>query len=403
MLWVAFVVVHIGVAALGFVMPNQPMGDVTNVYDPWSTNALNGQGLVGIDEPWVYPQLAIVPMVLAQGFAWIAGYELGWAILITICDALAFALLVGRGRSLGRTVAAWFWLSFIALLGPVGMYRLDGLTVPLAIAGCLWLVGRPWLASIVLSAATWMKVWPAALLAAAVIALRRRGALIGGAAVVSALTLLAIFVAGGGANAFGFLTDQTDRGLQVEAPVSMPYVWRAALGIEGSFIYYDRDLLTFQVTGPNVDTLIAVMTPILAVVVLAVAALGAYRAWQGASFARLFPPLALALVLALIVFNKVGSPQYMTWFVAPIVLGLVISRRRWWREAIMALAIALVTQILYPIVYWDLLVAGPVGVIVLTVRNVLLVGMFVWSIVLLARVPTGIRRLDRRESAAVAA
>ena len=39
---------------------------------------------------------------------------------------------------------------------------------------------------------------------------------------------------------------------------------------------------------------------------LGVAALGAYRAWRGAGFVTLFPPLALALVLAFIVFNKVG-------------------------------------------------------------------------------------------------
>ena len=49
----------------------------------------------------------------------------------------------------------------------------------------------------------------------------------------------------------------------------------------------------------------------------AVAGLGAFKAWRGASFVRLFPPLALALVLAFIVFNKVGSPQYMTWIIAP--------------------------------------------------------------------------------------
>ena len=49
------------------------------------------------------------------------------------------------------------------------------------------------------------------------------------------------------------MTDQTDRGLQLEAPVSAFYLWRAVARIPGSFIYYDRDLLTFQVAGPEVD------------------------------------------------------------------------------------------------------------------------------------------------------
>lgn len=387
MLWIAFAIVHIAVGVLGFVLHNQPMGDVNNVYDPWSTSAIEGGAIVGITESWVYPQLALVPMVLAQGFAWIAGYEVAWAILVTLCDAAAFAMLVGRGRSSGRTAAAWFWIAFIALLGPVGMYRLDAITVPLALAGSLWLVGRPWLGSILLAVATWIKVWPAALLAAAVIAVRRRLAVVGGAVVVSAMTLAAVFAAGGGGHAFGFITDQTDRGLQLEAPVSAWYLWGAVLGIPESFIYYDGDLLTYQVSGPHADAVIAVMTPLLITAMVAVAALGAYRAWRGSSFVRLFPPLALALVLVFILLNKVGSPQYMTWIIAPLAVGLVIDRHRWWGPAALGLVMAGLTQVVYPIAYHYLLSAHVLGAIFLTARNALVAVLLVWAIVRVARVP----------------
>ena len=387
MLWIAFAVVHVLVAFLGFVQPNQPMGDVYLVYEPWSTWAIEGRAVVGVTESWVYPQLALVPMVLAHAFAWIAGYEVAWAILITLCDAAAFAMLVGRGRSNGRIAAAWFWLAFVALLGPVGMYRLDGITVPLAVAGCLWLVGRPWLGSILLAVGTWIKVWPAALLVAAVVAVRRRFTVIAGAALVSVLTLAAVFAGGGIDHAFGFVTDQADRGLQLEAPVSAWYLWGAVLGIRGSSIYYDRDILTFQVTGPGVQVVVAVMTPLLIAAVAAVAGLGAFKAWRGASFVRLFPPLALSLVLAFIVFNKVGSPQYMTWIIAPLVVGLVIDRRRWWRPAALGLVIAAITQVVYPLTYWGLLNAGALPAAVLTLRNVLVTVLLVWAIVRVARVP----------------
>lgn len=387
MLWIAFAVVHVLVAFLGFVQPNQPMGDVYLVYEPWSTWAIEGRAVVGVTESWVYPQLALVPMVLAHGFAWIAGYEVAWAILITLCDAAAFAMLVGRGRSHGRINAAWFWLAFIALLGPVGMYRLDGITVPLAVAGCLWLVGRPWLGSILLAVATWIKVWPAALLVAAVIAVRRRFTLIAGAALVSVLTLAAVFAGGGFAHAFGFVTDQTGRGLQLEAPISAWYLWGAVLGIPGSSIYYDRDILTFQVAGPGAQVVVAVMTPLLVAAVAAVAGLGAFKAWRGASFVRLFPPLALALVLAFIVFNKVGSPQYMTWIIAPLVVGLVVDRRRWWRPGALGLVIAAITQVVYPLTYWGLLSAEALPAAVLTLRNVLVAVLLVWAILRVAQVP----------------
>jgi hypothetical protein len=386
-LWIAFVVVHLVVAVLGFVMPNQPMGDVYFVYEPWAEQALDGRGIPGIASDWIYPQLALVPMILATGIAAVVGgYEGGWAILVIACDALAFALLVGRGRSQGRVIAAWFWLGFILLLGPVGMYRLDAVTVPLALAGSLWLVGRPLVGSLLLSVATWIKVWPAALLAAAFIAVRRRLSIVWGAVIVSALTVVAVIAAGGASHAFGFVLGQTDRGLQLEAPVSAFYLWRAVAAIEGSFIYYDRDLLTFQVTGPEVDTVIALMTPLLGAVMAGILALGAVKAWRGATFVRLFPPLALSLVLAFIVFNKVGSPQYLAWLIAPLAVWLVVDRRRSWGIAVAGLATALLTQLVYPLTYGALLGADALAAGILTLRNLMLAVLLVWAIVQLARV-----------------
>lgn len=386
-LWIAFAFVHVITAALGFVFPNIPMGDVYLVYEPWARDAVSGTAIMGITAPWIYPQLAIVPMVLALGVEWIAGYEIAWALVVTAANALAFALLVGRGRSVGRTRAAAFWLAFILLLGPVGMYRLDGVTVSLALAGCLWLVGRPLLASILLSVATWMKVWPAALLAAAVIAVRRRLAVLGGALVVTAFTVIAVAAAGGAPHLFGFVDGQTGRGLQLEAPVTAWYLWQAVAGAGDAFVYYDREILTFQVTGAGVDAVIAVMTPMLALAVLGIAALGALKAWRGASFAALFPALALALVLAFIVFNKVGSPQFLTWIIAPVALGLVIDRRRWTWPAVAALAAALLTQLVYPLLYHRLIVADGFAAGVLTLRNVLLILLLTWAVVRVVRVP----------------
>jgi hypothetical protein len=386
-LWVAFAAVHLMVAWFGFTMPNMPMGDVYLVYEPWARAAVAGNGIVGIDSGWVYPQLALLPMLLAQGLEWIAGYEVAWALMITGLDAIAFALLVGRGRSAGRSAAAVFWLAYLALLGPIAMYRIDAVTVPLAVCGCLWLVGRPLVASVLLALATWIKVWPAALIAAAVIAVRRRLTIIGGALVVTAVTAWTVVAVGGGGHLLGFVSGQTERGLQLEAPVSAFYLWRAVAGIQGSFIYYDRDLLTFQVAGPAVDTVIAVMTPLLVLAVAAVAAVGAFKAWRGASFAALFPPLALSLVLTLIVVNKVGSPQFLTWLIAPIVLGLVLDRRRWWPVAAASLGAALLTQLVYPLMYNQLLTAGFLASAVLTARNLMMVALLAWAIARLVRVP----------------
>lgn len=386
LLWVAFAVVHVIVAQLGRVLPNQPMGDVYLVYEPWAARAIDGLGVMGVTEPWVYPAVAIVPMILAGALAWIFDYALGWALVVTALDAIAFALLIGDARSRGRVIAAWFWLAFALLLGPVGMYRIDAVLVPLAVAGLLWLVGRPWLAAIVLAVATWIKVWPAALLLAAVIAVRRRLAIVGGALAASLTVMVVVAVGGGIAHLLGFVTQQTGRGLQLEAPVSMLYVWQSVAGVDGSFIYYDSDMLTFQVAGPHVDEVIAAMTPLLAIAVAAIAAMGAFKAARGATTLTLLPPLSLALVTALIVMNKVGSPQFLTWLIAPLVLSIVLDRHRAWPLALLGLAAAALTQLVYPITYGLLLVADPMAVALLTVRNAMMVTLLVWAVVRVARV-----------------
>lgn len=388
-LWIAFVLVHAAVLTLGFVLPNQPMGDVYNVYQPWSQRALSGAGTVGVTEAWVYPQVALVPMVFAWGFAMLVGsYPLGWALLVTACNAAGFALLVGRGRSRGRTAAAWFWLGAVALLGPVAVYRLDAITVPIAVLGCVWLVRRPWLASVLLAIGMWIKVWPAALLAAAVVAVRRRVAIVGGAAAVSAAVVLVVVAAGGAAVLFGFVAGQTSRGLQLEAVASTPYVWAVVAGVPGAAIFYASDIVTFEVAGAGVQIVSAVLTPVLVLAAAAIAVAGAVKAARGARFAALFPPLALALVLALLVTNKVGSPQFLTWLVPPVVIGLVLDHRRWRGPAVLVLFASGLTQLVYPVLYDRLLMAELTPVLILTARNALLVALLAWACVRVARVRT---------------
>lgn len=394
-MWVAFCLVHAVVIWLGFTDDHAASWDVDQLYRWWAGRTLAGGAFPGITEDWVYPPLAQLPILLVGATAGVIDYTLGWGLLVTVLDAAAFAMLVGRARSRGRVLAAWFWLAAILALGGVGMFRLDAVTVPLGIAGSLWLLGRPWLGSALLTAATWVKVWPAALLVAALVAGRRRLAVVGAAAAVSAAVVAAVVIGGGSAHLFGFVGDQTSRGLQIEAPVSAVYMVLAAAGVRGAWIFYDRELVTFQVTGPGVDVVIAAMTPIMILGMLAIAGIGAIKAWRGASFGSLFPSLAAALVLGFIVLNKVGSPQYMIWLAVPVVVGLALDRRRWRRPALLTLVILALTQLLFPFWYDALLVLQPSAVALLVARNVLVVVLFAWVVVRLVRVPAHNRALLR--------
>ncbi|WP_232527749.1 glycosyltransferase 87 family protein [Microbacterium suaedae] len=382
--WAAFLLAHAASTALGWLWPNQPMGDTYLVYEPWSELALSGQGIMGVTEAWVYPPLALAPMVLAQTLVWFSSYSLGWAVLVTMLDIVAFALLVRRGTSRGRLVAGWFWASFVLLLGPIALFRLDAVTVPLAVVGLLLAGAHPRVAGALLGAATWIKVWPAALVAALVVALRSRGHVVVGGAVVSAVIVGVVALAGGAEHLLGFVTTQGERGLQIEAVAATPFLF----GLGGAEIYYDQQMLTFQVTGAGVEQTAAVLGPLMAASVIAICALGVWRVHRGSPRARILPPLSLALVVALIVCNKVGSPQFQTWLIAPLVAWFVWDRARASGPALLALATALVTHLVYPVLYDLILVTDTVAITVLALRNALVVMLGIWAVVRLARTPT---------------
>ena len=100
----------------------------------------------------------------------------------------------------------------------------------------------------------------------------------------------------------------------------------------------------------------------------------------------LFPTLSLALVLGFIVTNKVGSPQYLVWLVPSLVAGLVVRRAVWVAPAVLALLAAALTQLVYPVLYAGILTPAPLAVIVLTLRNLVLIALFVWIVARLVRV-----------------
>ncbi|WP_449407951.1 hypothetical protein [Microbacterium maritypicum] len=393
LLWGSFLVVHVVTAVTGWIYPSQPMGDVVLVYEPWSTAALTGGPIVGVTETWVYPQLALLPMLaaamisapFAAAFGASAAYLVAWAVLVTALDAVAFAVLLGRRPAAPRRVAAWFWIAALLLLGPIAMYRIDAVTVPIAIVGGLWLSRRPAVAAALLTIGAWIKIWPGALLVAALVAVRARMRMLLTALAVTAGIVVVLFLLGADAEILGFLTEQTGRGLQIEAVAATPFLWLATAG--AARIEYSFDILTFQIAAPGADAIGAVLTPLMALVALALTAVGARKAMRGASVSRLLSPLALSLVVTLIAFNKVGSPQFQSWLIVPALLWLVMDRTRATAAAVLVLALCALTCLVYPLNYDALLRAEALPVVILTLRNALLVVLLAVGIRALLRVP----------------
>ncbi|KTR38406.1 hypothetical protein NS263_13465, partial [Curtobacterium oceanosedimentum] len=167
----------------------------------------------------------------------------------------------------------------------------------LALVGVAFVVTRPAVASALFTAAAWTKVWPAALVGVLVL-LRRghRGAVVTGALVVTGLIVLVDVLYGGAPHLLSFVGEQSDRALQIEAPLATPFMWAAALGVPGAAVYYDREILTFEVSGAGTHAAAALSTPLMALLVIGGVVLALLAVRRGARRTEVAPVLALLFV-----------------------------------------------------------------------------------------------------------
>ena len=383
-LLVGFLLVHLGFLLVALIVSLQGTAfSDTNIYRAWAEAGFDERNIPSGPSPWVYPVLAQVPMWLA-GLAGPGPFFFLWVLVISVLNAVAMAKLTDRGRNREALVAGWWWLGFILLMGWLGFARMDGFTAPIVLIGLVYGVAHPFVASLLLSLATWVKVWPAAVVLALLSAARRRGAVLL-AGVLATLVAVGVAAASGSLHKIAdFATQQGDRGMQLEATFTTPWLWLSVLHIGDSHMYMNTDINSMQVDGPGSDVMSKLMQPLFlvaAVVVVALIVRGLRNGLRAGALDRtaLFLAGSLTMVTAFIVFNKVGSPQFMVWLGPVIAVGLVHDRRAWRTPALLAVLIGIATFFIYPLFYTALSHNNPVMALVLTIRNVLLVVMMWWS------------------------
>lgn len=379
-LWLAFAVVHLYlfIALLPRILEGSADGDVV-LYRTWAYDGLENGNWVGITESWVYPVAALLPIIASTALGY-GLYQVTWWILLTALNAGAVLALTGNGHRTQGYPAAYWWMSATVLLTPVAVGRIDGLTGPMVIAGLMLIVARPVLASAILALATWIKVWPAAVIAVIVVAGRKRLTLILTGAAVSAVIAAVVVAVGGLPFLFSFIGAQADRGMQIEAPFTTPGLWQAVLGLDGAYVYNDRQINTVEIRGAMGAPMAMWMSPLLGVAALAITALLFWAMRRGMDRQQLVLLGSLAMVSAFVVFNKVGSPQFQLWIIAVVAVGLAFDRRRWTPPGLLMLFICALTTLVFPYLYGALIDLNPIAALVLTVRNALLLLVLAWPI-----------------------
>jgi hypothetical protein len=352
-----------------------PMGDLNLAYQQW----MNANVAYGLSVDWVYPWVAILPMWLANAAA---PGALLWPWLIG-CAILHLGIALGiayRSNSSRAYFAMYFWLAGLLMLGPVAISRLDTVSVSLAvIAVYLLSKGSEATAAIWFSVATWIKVWPAAALSAIFVAAKQKKNIAVVILATNAAILLFGFVLGADSSIFSFLTGQTGRGIQIEAPIAGFWLWPAVFGDPNFGVQYSAEMMTFEVFGSNLEVFANLMSIVQLGALAITFGLGYLAIRKGANAKDVFFWTLFTGVLDLIVFNKVGSPQYIAWLVVPIVYGILVGLARIQWVAVGVLVLSTLTWLIYPVLYNGLLQSGLVETAVLTIRNGLLIYALVYA------------------------
>jgi hypothetical protein len=359
-------------------------GDL-GLYDYWSYMSNNGAGWYGLVTDWVYPALAFIPIWLA-GLVAVLDYEIAWLALVFILNTDAALTLVKKTESnkpFAGTFASWAFLAALFAIGPVAVSRIDSVSAALAIFG-LVAINRNQIAtaSAFFTVAGWIKIWPIALFVSLLATVEQKArAIYVALAITSSVVIVGLIT--GGTTVFGFITQQQDRGIQIESVMATVWMWLAKFGL--AEIFFDEQVLTNQVSGVLVQEVAAASNwlMLLALSITFLLALRAIRA--GRNRKEVFAIASLTGVLDLIVFNKVGSPQFMVWLAVALVAAIFFEVKSIKMPLIVGGTILLLTQLIYPVFYLELLGLETLPLWLLTIRNLLLVWLLVWANLRLSR------------------
>jgi hypothetical protein len=380
----AWFLTRLAALALGGLAVAMVRGNVffdTEHYARWAHGTVLGTSIPYQDFPWEYPPGALPPIVVPglltwwypgrPGHAYFMAYGTGWVVFMLAMDAWVLRVL-RRHAGASRHPALTLWLLAPPLLGALTWARYDLLPAGLALAAVLAAGSSSTRAS-----GLWagfggtLKLWP--LLLAPIQRTRRaclRSSAIAGT--VLALTAGSTYLLTGQTGFNQVLRYQNQRGLQIESFAALPIVWLRHLHVRGNGAHFRFG--AYEVTGPSTAWL-AAATSALYVVGLALLAFAHWRFTRRDAGPTLVALTAMGFMMLTIVTNKVFSPQYMLWLIAVLAGACLLDPQTWRPYVPWVLLSAGLTAMMFPWLYADVLGHGWIGLLALTARDVVLLGI----------------------------
>jgi hypothetical protein len=353
---------------LVFSVEHANFADVYKQYH-WTHNAWTGHVLPGRDFPWEYPPGAAV-FLLLPGANGGASYFVEFLAETLAFDAVLTLLLHRLSGLRGSTTGLWMWLLLIPLLGPVVATRFD--VVPAAlVATALAVAGAaPVATATLLTFGVTVKVWPILILGLLLAITDKRKPVLAATTLATGAAVAAFAVTGLLPAASSTVSNQWHRGSQVESFPALPFLWVHALGGPAGVTYRHS---AWEVTGHGTGA-VAMLFSLFGAGIIVVLFFRTWRASQVTGLSIL-PAASAAVVCIAVIADKVFSPQYLLWLLAPLAVAAcrsgVVTRPMLW---LVTIAVGL-THAVYPLTYVQLLEGDVIPLLLLTARDVALCGL----------------------------
>ena len=325
-----------------------------------------------------YPPLAVplfrLPGHAADPVAYQTWFTIDMAVITLLTAALTTYAACRYWRRGGRAyVAAVLFPVSVALTGAIIVNRYD-VAVALLMAAFILCLAARWhtAAAFVLGLGFALKLTPAAMLPLVLILAGppRRWLWPVMAFVAAGLAPFLPYLVSSQRGIWYVFQYHLERPLQIESVLGTPLMFLKLLGLAQATWGWSHGSHSLVATGAGVAA-----DPSGALTLLAVAAVYGLL-WRRRERLRATPPdqavAVLALILALVTFGKVLSPQFFIWILPA--WALVAARDKW--IAILGGLVLLMTGIEYPSLYGRVLEMHAESVGLLVARNVTLVATF---------------------------
>jgi hypothetical protein len=370
---------------------NDVSPDVWRIYRGWYEVLSSGSFPIN-DVTWQYPPVAAAAMLVPALLPFL-GYAGAFYILACTADFIVLILLLragcaeklvsgAEGRRC-RLAGAWLWVVGMAVLGPVVLARYDVMVTAFAVGTLLAAARHPRVAGILAAIGALFKVWPVLVLVG--VARGRATQRAWTTAAVAGVAICALFLAFTH-GAFDFLTQQKERGIEIESVAALPFHLARYAGLWHGTDQFNYG--SFEFLGPYVHPVAQLA---MAITVLPFAWLVWWRIKARFFSTATLYDSAFTAVLIFITTSRVISPQYMIWLLG--LGGLCLTTRSTVQRfpVLLVLIACAFTVLEFPIGFGHVFNSDLLGIVLILARNGLLVAASVSACRRLWRstVPTG--------------